>query len=142
MTGVQTCALPIYWDLMKQWGWKGIQHIGALGALTVNPNIAMVPGIINTAIDKGNEPVNGLTKEEAKEVGVTQPFETLDDFAWNYGFKPFMKAGVYTFENDTYNNQMHHGRYMGPSESDKVFTSLLNPIYWVAPELKIGRAHV
>ena len=48
---------------------------------------------IQEGINRGNMPIPGMLPDEAKEVGITQPFDTVDDLAFRYGFKPALIAG-------------------------------------------------
>jgi hypothetical protein len=117
--------------LMKQWAKKGTFHtIAGIGS-TIFP--AAASNFINSAKEEGNKPVSGLTSDEAKEVGIFQPFETLDNLAWNYGFKPGITALDNTVDPLGKNSRTIRQRYAGPSETDKVFTGLLNPLNYIGP---------
>ena len=129
---------PSNLNKLGQWGWKGINHIGAgIQALAGSspggiPNYQMMQSAIQRGIDRGNQPVSGMLPDEARQVGITQPFETLDDIAYNYGFKPALRAGDNFVDPANKKAREFNGRYLGPSESDKIFTSLLNPINYVS----------
>lgn len=118
---------------MKQWGKKTLSHLTGLASGS--------PALLQQAVNFGNQPVSSLTPEEAKEVGVTQPFESLDNIAWNYGFKP----GINAIDNalDPSNKQGRNlaSRYTGPTASDMVFTGLMNPLNYIVPgeAMNIGR---
>ena len=116
---------------LGQWGWKGLNHIGAgtQALFTSNPTDFM--STMRRGIDRGNQPTYGMLPDEAKEVGVFQPFETMDDLAYKYAFRPALKG----YDNfvDPKNKQARNfgSRYLGASDTDKMFTSFLNPLNYI-----------
>lgn len=124
---------PANFDLMKQWGQKGFNHLLGLGSAATNP--AMAAPQIFSAIQRGNQPVKGLTAEEAKEVGITQPFESLDRAAFKYLFEPALAAGDNFVDPAGKQRRYLQNRYLGPSQSDLLFTGLVNPINYFGPGL-------
>jgi hypothetical protein len=117
---------------LGQWGWKGLNHIGAgtQALFTSNPTDFM--STIQRGINRGNQPTYGMLPDEAKEVGVFQPFETLDNLAYRYAFRPALKG--YDNLADPKNKQARNfgSRYLGASDTDKMFTSLLNPLNYIS----------
>ncbi len=118
--------------VMKQWVKKGYNHLGALAQATANPTIAGYT--IQQGINKGNQPVSGLSAEEAQNVGITQPFETLDNIAYQYAIKP----GVTALDNlgstpSSIKQRDRNMRYVGPTDSEKLMISLLNPLNYLGP---------
>ena len=118
-------------DLMKQWGRKGLNHIAAASEVAGNPYLAS--SAIQKGIIRGNQPVSGLTAQEASNVGILQPFETIDDVAYDYGFKPLLTAGDNLVAPGSKNTRASAQRYAGPSETDRVFTSIMNPLNYLGP---------
>lgn len=123
---------------LGQWGWKGINHIGAgIEALAGSspggiPNYQMMQSAIQRGIDRGNQPTYGMLPDEAKQVGVFQPFETVDDLAYKYGFKPALRAGDNLMDPSRKQSRDFNSRYLGASDEDKIFTSLLNPLNYIS----------
>ena len=118
-------------DLMRQWGRKGLNHIAAASEVAGNPYLAS--SAIQKGIIRGNQPVSGLTAQEASNVGILQPFETIDDVAYDYGFKPLFAAGDNLVAPGGKNTRASAQRYAGPSETDRVFTSIMNPLNYLGP---------
>ena len=122
---------------LGQWGWKGINHIGAsIEALAGSspggiPNFQMMQSAIQRGIDRGNQPTYGMLPDEAKQVGVFQPFETVDDLAYKYGFKPALMAGDNLMDPSRKQSRDFNSKYLGASDEDKIFTSLLNPLNYI-----------
>jgi hypothetical protein len=123
---------------LGQWGWKGINHIGAsIEALAGSspggiPNFQMMQSAIQRGIDRGNQPTYGMLPDEAKQVGVFQPFETVDDLAYKYGFKPALMAGDNLMDPSRKQSRDFNSKYLGASDEDKIFTSLLNPLNYIS----------
>jgi hypothetical protein len=123
---------------LGQWGWKGINHIGAgIEALAGSspggiPNFQMMQSAIQRGIDRGNQPTYGMLPDEAKQVGVFQPFETVDDLAYKYGFRPALRTGDNLMNPAGKQSRDFNSRYIGASDEDKMFTSLLNPLNYIS----------
>ena len=123
---------------LGQWGWKGINHIGAsIEALAGSspggiPNFQMMQSAIHRGIDRGNQPTYGMLPDEAKQVGVFQPFETVDDLAYKYGFKPALMAGDNLMDPSRKQSRDFNSKYLGASDEDNIFTSLLNPLNYIS----------
>jgi len=117
---------------LGQWGWKGLNHIAAVNQAFSPSNTRGIMPTIQEGINRGNMPIPGMLPDEAKEVGITQPFDTVDDLAFRYGFKPALIAGDNLMDPAGRQARTFNSRYLGPSETDKVFTSLMNPLNYIA----------
>ena len=135
---------PSNLNKLKQWGWKGVNHIGSsIEALAGSspggiPNYQMMESAIQRGIDRGNQPVSGMLPDEAKEVGIMQPFETMDDLAYKYAFRPALMAGDNLMNSSGTQSRALNSRYLGASDTDKIFTSLLNPLNYISGSEIVG----
>ncbi len=128
---------------LGQWGWKGLNHIAALNQAMSPSNTRGFMPTIQEGIDRGNMPIPGMLPDEAKEIGITQPFETVDDLAYRYGFRPALKAGDNLMNPAGSQSRNFNSRYLGASDEDKVFTSLMNPLnYITGSELLSGGKNI
>ena len=124
---------PSNYNKLKQWGWKGLNHIAAFNQAFYPLNTKGFIPTMQEGINRGNQPVKGMLPDEAKEVGVFQPFETVDDLVYKYAFKPALMAGDNLVDPSRKQTRAFNSRYLGASDEDKMFTSLLNPINYIGP---------
>ena len=117
---------------LGQWGWKGLNHIAAVNQAFSPSNTRGFRSTIQEGINRGNMPIPGMLSDDAKQIGITQPFDTVDDLAFRYGFKPLLKAGDNLTDPTGEQSRAFNSRYLGASETDKVFTSLMNPLNYIA----------
>jgi hypothetical protein len=116
---------------LGQWGWKGLNHIAAVNQAFSPSNTRGIMPTIQEGINRGNMPISGMLPDEAKEVGITQPFDTVDNLAYQYGFRPALMAGDNLMDPAGKQARAFNSRYLGASDTDKVFTSLMNPLNYI-----------
>ncbi len=126
---------PSVADKMLQWG-KRAYYTGAAGFDLANPFTPIDQSWQNAkrTYAKGDEPsrFTNLTKEEASNVGIFQPFEEVDRGFLNYVLKPTLGGLERATSSDDYNAAVNlNRRYATPTTGEMTFAGLTNPINWI-----------